>query len=78
MKNPQKVTKITTKILRQVNMLLNLVDSLTPMHNTKVKSKVMKKAHRSGYGLRKGTSIGRILLKAVAMDLFIKLSMYPE
>ena len=45
---PQKVTKTTTQMLRQVKMLLNLVDSLTPMHNIKVKDNVIIKAQKSG------------------------------
>ena len=43
-----KVTNRTTARLRQVNTLLNLVDSLTPTQRMKVRTSVRVKEHRSG------------------------------
>ena len=58
---PRTMTRSTTPRLRQVKTLLNLVDSLTPMLRMKVRTSVMPRAHKSGYSLRYGTSMGRYL-----------------
>ena len=71
------MTKQTIARLRQVKMLLNLVDSFTPILSMPVRSRVMPRAQKSGYSERKETLIGMASLKCFCMVLFTRLSSWP-
>ena len=64
-------------IIIQVKILLNLVDSFTPILSIPVRSRVMPRAQKSGYSERKETLMGMASLKCFCMVLFTRLSSWP-
>ena len=71
------VTKIIDIVKRfiVVNILLSIVDSLTPTDNNNVNSKTIANAKKSGYSDKNETLIGKAAFNAVSIVRFVKTSM---